>query len=87
MARYIDAEKLIEGLSNTLVRELDVIDVIAIVSEQPTSDVVEVVRCKDCEFASYLYSAKKYMCKKGCGATKCETDFCSYGFRKNNFKE
>lgn len=48
----------------------------------PAADVVEVVRCKDCKHASFLYSCGGYMCKKGCGATKSENDFCSYGERK-----
>lgn len=43
---------------------------------------VEVVRCKDCKFANYLYSLERYLCKKGCGATKKDNDFCSYGEKK-----
>ncbi len=47
-----------------------------------TADVVEVVRCKDCKHTYFLYSCGRYMCEKGCGATKSENDFCSYGERK-----
>ena len=43
----------------------------------PTADVVEVVRCKDCEF----FSPKTDICR--CHDTPIyEDDFCSYGERK-----
>ena len=53
-----------------------------VIAYLPASDVVEVVRCKDCKHTYFLYSCGKYMCKKGCGATKSENDFCSHGERK-----
>ncbi len=53
----------------------------------PTTDVVDVVRCKDCVHASFLYSCGKYMCKKGCGATKTDNDFCSYGAKMKGGEE
>lgn len=50
MSRYIDADKF----------EMDIVSlpygyrgmVRSILSEQPTADVVEVVRCKDCKYAT-----------------------------------
>ena len=48
------------------------------------ADFVEVVRCKDCEHSSYLYSCERYMCKKGHGATKKEDDYCPYGERRKD---
>lgn len=45
-------------------------------------DLVEVVRCKDCKYAYKAKSYNRYSCGKGCGALKCETDFCSYGERR-----
>lgn len=46
------------------------------------ADVVEVVRCKDCQYSCFIRSCSKYECRKGCGALKYATDFCSYGERK-----
>ena len=56
MARYIDAERLIQGLRdavernklNEIAKDL-VNDVINLLQREPTADVVEVVRCKDCK--------------------------------------
>lgn len=55
--------------------------IVAKVNEMPSADVVEVVRCKDC---------KHYTTDNGGGCNKengglmfaTETDFCSYGERK-----
>lgn len=54
----------------------------------PTADVVEVVRCKDCQY----YDKKYHIClthseepdqySKGCYVRMNEDDFCSYGERK-----
>lgn len=49
----------------------------------PTADVVEVVRCKDCEHSFFIKSCSKYECKKGCGSLKYSNDFCSYGERND----
>lgn len=48
------------------------------------ADVVEVVRCIDCKYSSFIKSCSKYECKKGCGALKYCNDFCSYGERKTD---
>lgn len=70
MRRYIDADKLqqaykeIHGGKRSL-----------LIDTEPTADVVEVVRCKDC----------KYKERERCGLTRYtvrEYDFCSYGERK-----
>lgn len=63
--------------------------------EQPTADVVEVVRCKDCIYSkeyNYLESIGKCMCerkyvhngiyKKPALLEVSKDDFCSYGERK-----
>ena len=52
------------------------------VKEQPTADVVPVVRCKDCKYSYFVKSCSKYECKKGCGTLKYSNDFCSYGERR-----
>lgn len=51
----------------------------------PTADVVEVVRCKDCKHRSTddFYS---FYCRRDDVECK-DDDFCSYGVKKNDFKE
>ena len=54
MARYIDADKLCERLTE-LARYQDphkqstILGVVDTIKNTPTADVVEVVRCKDCD--------------------------------------
>jgi hypothetical protein len=54
------------------------------VKEQPTADVVEVVRCKDCKFYEpYKKPVEDF--DGECIARDCETDetdFCNYGERR-----
>ena len=64
MARYIDAE----AFKRKLIDEKSFFPVIVAraIDETPTSDVVEVVRCKDCEYYvplgdDYEYKGKKAM--------------------------
>lgn len=51
----------------------------------PTADVVEVVRCKDCKYATYDKSIDRYNCRNwglyGDENTEAD-DFCSYGEKK-----
>lgn len=47
MSRYIDADELIEFVSRFRLDSRERIK--AIIDAQPTADVVEVVRCKDCK--------------------------------------
>jgi hypothetical protein len=60
------------------------------VSETPTVDAVEVVRCKDCvHYVNLLCSGSDYRCSifSGCYDRPYPTnadDFCSYGERKDN---
>jgi hypothetical protein len=55
MARYIDADKLTDKLEElqfnapTMIPVMKIYNVIELVEDQPTADVVEVVRCKDCK--------------------------------------
>ena len=50
------------------------------------SDVVEVVRCKDCKYCEHIndeFAKDWYQCKRrGNFAKKKPTDYCSYGERK-----
>ena len=53
-------------------------------SKLKIADVVEVVRCKDCEHSYFIKSCSKYECRKDGGVLKYSTDFCSYGKRRTN---
>lgn len=55
-------------------------DVISLVKSQPTSDVQEVVRCKDCNYFSQTTVDKKGFCICSVsGMEITDNDFCSYG--------
>ena len=87
MARYIDADLLLQrltGVNSSVEQGVKYFNsVYNIINEQPTADVVEVVRCKDC---GYYENGKDY-------APYCNnvmnlfeemkpTDYCSYGERR-----
>lgn len=87
MARYIDADELLGRLPDNLPYKASVKRVLL---QAPTADVVEVVRCRDCEYREMLYD--RVMCRKsahrsedgvwfGLRATG-DHHFCSYGERK-----
>lgn len=76
MARYIDADKLQEAF-----KELHGGKRSLLIDTQPTADVVEVVRCKDCEHGqSYNMFGSRYCLKHNDVAVR-DNDFCSYGER------
>lgn len=87
MARYIDAEEL-EKVFKDGVRvyfgRCDVDDIIRNIADQPTADVVEAVRCKDCvQWWSPMEDDAHYCrLKKGLGGLVAEEDYCSFGERK-----
>jgi hypothetical protein len=84
MKEYIEREALLENLSkfapehNTPLIQL-------LVTRQPTADVVEVVRCKDCGRGGKIYG-KAILCTEHKRITR-PTDFCSYGVRKDTSNE
>lgn len=96
MAEYIEREAVISRLNKVCVTD-DVFGMgmqtgiehaINCTKEAPTADVVEVVRCKDCEhYIEYPLSerAKEIALWGKCNKNKhlvYPTDFCSYGKRK-----
>ena len=90
MARYIDADKLIEfitkGLNNpdnTKAFGYDAIVILTEIEYAPTADVTEVVRCKDCRHR-YSLGDDKYCCRiaHGLNGIVAEEDYCSYGRKK-----
>ena len=78
MARYIDADALMELVGR---ERLDTRERIAnLIERQPTADVVEVVRCKDCKHGSQ-YTNDKVWCSLGATSYR-PNDYCSYGERR-----
>ena len=91
MAEYIDRESLISNLKEFANEQLTPL-IENLIQKQPTADVVEVVRCCDCEHKQenpdinntcYLTCNLKY----GIRGTIDPTDFCSYGKMKVGDKE
>ena len=79
MTRLIDADVLMnEANSDGAYGYVDAKQI----SEVPTVNAVEVVRCKDCK---WLYGVMDdYCCMNHKGLVKiCENSFCSYGERKD----
>ena len=87
MSDYIKREDAIRQIVKTSAQnELDIPaigTVIYILSEMDSADVVEVVRCKDCEHGqSYNMFGSRYCLKHNDVAVR-DNDFCSYGERKD----
>ena len=49
MSRYIDREDLLKNLKQFAPEHLTPL-IVMLIEKQPTADVVEVVRCKDCKY-------------------------------------
>lgn len=83
MSRYIDADALLNNLPDDLPYKASVKRVLI---QAPTEDVVEVVRCKDCEWyrevQGYEYKGRKAMCCHMHNGLRYETDYCNYGVRR-----
>ena len=47
------------------------------ISDMPAADVAEVVRCKDCKYGDYMVCLRT-----NDGFWRKETDFCSFGERR-----
>ena len=78
MAEYIEREALKQAIRDRFDYLFDRIKINSIVNEQPTADVVEVVRCKDCK---YLH---RMVCPYGIRRTPRGNDYCSYGKRRED---
>ena len=97
MARYIDADKMREYWLENGVNEnvYSTNDVLNSIDYQPTADVEEVVRCKDCK--KFIKKDKVHLddnvfgyCEKSItsfyddGEEVYGNDFCSYGERRTD---
>lgn len=85
MSRYIDREDLLKNLKQFAPEYLKPL-IVSLVEKQPTADVVEVIRCKDCKHfdKNKGYRDTKFsfsFCDKSHCNITTENDFCSYGER------
>lgn len=78
MSKYVDVDELLNRLPDDLPYKASVKRVLM---QAPTADVVEVVRCKDCIFASVEDGKIKCYNTYGLLVTK-ETEYCSRGKRR-----
>ena len=94
MAEYNDREKMLKYLkeNNTadewIIGQYNADWIYSFIESQPTADVVEVVRCKDCKFSHEDYFEQVWCRKRFCGSeeihVKSKNHFCSLGERKEN---
>lgn len=96
MAEYIEREVAIARLTALEVTRplASMMDAKRVLADMPAADVVEVARCRDCEFSRELTKTEKRIWLDECRA--CESpeapqngymivfpdDFCSYGKRR-----
>ena len=85
MSRYINANLLKAEFTGNFRKDYTVPLIKSIIDQQPTADVVEVVRCKDCKYL------ERTACFGECSLFKdrdeprgemLPNDFCSYGKRR-----
>lgn len=92
MAEYINREDLLNNLKQFAPEHLTPL-IVSLIEKQPTADVVEVVRCRDCKYWDKVKNPKHagkgicispnksiggYCTRKG---ATLENDYCSLGTR------
>ena len=83
--QYIDGmEKLISSttIKDASAEALSLLLGAKLITDAPTIDAVEVVRCKDCRFYDPFDYHRKYDCSRGLLGVM-GNDYCSYGERKD----
>ena len=82
MAEYIDKEALRDALYDA---DAITMNGVKIINQFPSSDVDDVVRCRDCIGRNTWYNDTEYRCAV-CGMSgmylESEDGYCSYGLRK-----
>ena len=78
MSRYIDADEL---MKISFKNPIGLTAFQNIIKRQPSADVVEVVRCKDCMYYNPYDTTKAYDCERGLLGVM-QDDYCSYGARE-----
>ena len=92
MARYIDIDETVKtfeklhGEESSLLNCYNADWIISFLEAQPTADVVQVVRCKDCahyiEMEGFEYNGRKARSCVWHSALRRENDYCSDAIRK-----
>lgn len=80
MSEYIERKALMRNLKQFAPEQLTPL-IESLIQKQPAADVVEVVRCKDCENYELMKATNSHFCNEFGGYVKDE-DFCSRGVRK-----
>lgn len=87
MARYIDADKLLENLKKQYGEDLgwqctvNMSDVGMMIEDAPTADMVEVVRCSECIYCENM-KCTELKDNTGHSLDVATFDYCSQGVRK-----
>lgn len=84
MAEYINRAELISNLKEFANEQLTTL-IENLIQKQPTADVVEVVRCKECKHL--MFSDCYGECKRNHFGIVRPDDYCSYGERIGGDKE
>lgn len=79
MSRYIDAVIAAEKISEK--HNIPLSELVDTFAEIPATDVVEVVRCKDCKGYNTHDCAEGFGWCEAFGLGKTDDQFCSYGER------
>lgn len=89
--RYIDADKLTDKLEElqfnapVMLPVMKIYNVIELVEDQPTADVVEVVRCSECvNGKKAVINDKGFKICPVSGMEITDNDYCSYGERRTD---
>ena len=85
MPKYIDANLLKAEFTGNFRKDYTVPLIKSIIDQQPTADVVEVVRCKDCKYLERTDCFGECSLFKDRDEPRGEmlpNDFCSYGKRR-----
>ena len=81
MPRYIDADALVDRMKKDPLFDLvERYGVVGVIEAEPTADLVEVVRCKDCKHYQGLAECRLI------GNCMGTDGFCSWGERRDDAK-
>ena len=80
MSRYIDQEDLLNNLKQFAPELLKPL-IVSLIEKQPTADVVEVVRCRDCRHYERSTVHNEHFCNEY-GGYVVENDYCSRAEKK-----
>lgn len=88
MAEYINRNELVGNLDKFAPEHLTPL-IRTLIEKQPTADVAEVVRCRDCKhycLSDFRKPEEHRWCEQICNGDYYPepTDFCSYGERKDD---